>query len=139
LILTWPGWPEIFGSIINWIKDSKNKTNVKNILNLQKKKHKNTTFLGQNVLDKKKKHEEHLTPNPTTLTLTQTKYDQTKDINMLKIMQWSIIWHLFTLIIKESTWFDENEFRFKTKTLRLKSIKNLLLIQINFRLLTNQV
>jgi hypothetical protein len=44
-------------------------------------------FLAKMDYTKKKEHKEHLTPNPTTLTLTQTRYDQTKDINMLKIMQ----------------------------------------------------
>jgi hypothetical protein len=45
----------------------------------------------------------------------------------------------FISIITSKSQFYQNSFRFKIKTLELKPLKNLLLMQIDPRLLTNQV
>jgi hypothetical protein len=64
--------------------------------------------------------------NPTTWLSNQTRYGQTKDIYMFQIMKGSIIWCQFTSINNESSRFGQNEFRFKTKTLRLKPFKHVI-------------
>jgi hypothetical protein len=46
---------------------------------------------------------------------------------------------VFISIITNKSQFYQNSFRFKTETLELKPQKNLLLMQIHPRLLTNQV
>ena len=57
----------------------------------------------------------------------------------MHIIQGSRINGSFTLIFVKSSRFDQNRFRFKTKTLGLKIIINMLLMQINTRLLVFHV
>jgi hypothetical protein len=91
-----------------------------------------TEILEQNQIKHKKiKNTKNIWMNPATWTQIQTRFHEINSIQRLQIIQGSRINGSFTLIFFKSSWFDQNGFQLKTKTLRLKIIINMLLMQIN--------